>query len=313
MNAGVVLLNLLVYPGFIFAAVVGLLFLWLVRKLLARFQWRVGPPIYQTFADVIKLLSKESVVPENANRFMFVTAPVLALAAVTLAMLLIPVGAKNPALGFLGDVIVLIYLLTIPSVAIIIGGSSSANPFGAIGASREISLTIAYELGLVLSVLTLCVDVNSLLMESVTGFNFLRYPLAAVALFICVVAKLGITPFDIPEAKTEIMAGPYTEYSGRLLGIFKLTHAMLLFALSSLFVSLFFAGPFTGNYVVDVLVHLVKCVLVVVVIAVVAAANPRLRIDQALRFFWGFVFVLALIDFMRALIPVLGWWHEAAL
>ncbi|KYH38462.1 MAG: hypothetical protein AYL30_004630 [Candidatus Hecatellales archaeon B24] len=296
---GFLTLNLLVYPGFIFTSAVGLFLWWELRKLTARFQWRVGPPVYQTFADLLKLLSKESIVPAEANRLLFVSAPIIALSSVCVAALLVPVAGMVP-LNFAGDVIVLIYLLIMPSIMIVLAGSASANPFGAIGSSREMNLAIAYELAVVVCLLTLCLDAGSLHISNIVGFNFVRYPLAAVALFLSVMAKLCLNPFEIPEAKTEIMAGPYTEYSGRLLGLFKLTYAMLLFILSSLLVSLFFHGPSTGFYPLDVLVHLAKCMVAVFLMAVVAAVNPRLRIDQALRFFWGFVFTLALFDFVRA-------------
>ena len=304
------LFHLIVYPGLIFAATIGLLLLWFLRKLIARFQWRIGPPIYQCFADFFKLLSKETIVPAAANRIVFILASFVSLSAATVAMLLIPIGNSQPFQGFMGDIIVLIYLLSIPSIAVILGGSSSANPFGAVGASREMVLMIAYEIGLILSVLTLAIDAGSLMVGNIVKYQvsnqiyLIRYPFAAVAFFISIQAKLGITPFDIPDAKTELMAGPYTEYSGRLLALFKLAHAILFFGLMSLMISLFFPGPFTGVYIIDVLIHLVKCSIIVIPISVIAAVNPRLRIDRALRFFWLFVFILAAVDFARALLSV---------
>ena len=306
------LFHLIVFPGLIFAATIGLLLLWLLRKLIARFQWRIGPPIYQCFADFFKLLFKESIVPAAANRIVFILASFVSLSAATVAMLLIPIGNSQPFQGFMGDIIVLIYLLSIPSIAIILGGSSSSNPFGAVGASRKMVLMIAYEIGLILSILTLVIDAGSLMIGDIVKYQvanqiyLIRYPFAAVAFFICVQAKLGITPFDIPDAKTELIAGPYTEYSGRLLALFKLSHAILFFGLMSLMISLFFPGPFTGVYIFDVLIHLLKCSIIVIPISIIAAVNPRLRIDRALRFFWLFVFILAAVDFARALLLVVA-------
>ncbi|MDF2956892.1 MAG: Formate hydrogenlyase subunit HyfC [Candidatus Alkanophagales archaeon MCA70_species_1] len=303
VDAALAVFGLLVYPGLIFTAVVGLLLVWEKRKLTARLQARIGPPIYQCFVDFFKLLWKETLIPEEANRSLFILSPILALTAVTLIMLFIPIAGK-PFLGFVGDLIVVLYLLTIPPFAAAIGGSSSANPFGGVGASREISLLFAYELPLVLAALTVALDAGTLkLAEIVTAQQNLlyiaKYPLAAIAFFFCIMAKLSWIPFDIPEAKTEIMAGLFTEYSGVLLGIFKLAYAMLAFALPSLFIALFLPVT-TGIYGVDVIIHLVLCVVIIGLMSVVATVVPRYRIDQAVSFFIKVAAVLAALDFLRA-------------
>jgi len=302
-DAVLAVFELLVYPGLIFTAVVGLLLVWEKRKLMARLQARIGPPIYQSFVDFFKLLWKETLIPEDANRSLFILSPIFALTAVTLVMLFLPIAGK-PSLGFVGDLIVVLYLLTIPPFAAAVGGSSSANPFGGVGASREISLLFAYELPLVLAALTVVLDAGTLkLAEIVTAQQGLlyiaKYPLAAIAFFFCIMAKLSWIPFDIPEAKTEIMAGLFTEYSGVLLGIFKLTYAMLAFALPSLFIALFLPVT-TGIYGVDILIHLVLCVVIVALMSVVATVVPRYRIDQAVSFFIKVAAVLAALDFLRA-------------
>lgn len=303
VDAALAVFGLLVYPGLIFTAVVGLLLVWEKRKLTARLQARIGPPIYQCFVDFFKLLWKETLIPEEANRSLFILSPILALTAVTLIMLFIPIAGK-PFLGFVGDLIVVLYLLTIPPFAAAVGGSSSANPFGGVGASREISLLFAYELPLVLAALTVALDAGTLkLAEIVTAQQNLlyiaKYPLAAIAFFFCIMAKLSWIPFDIPEAKTEIMAGLFTEYSGVLLGIFKLAYAMLAFALPSLFIALFLPVT-TGIYGVDVIIHLVLCVVIIGLMSVVATVVPRYRIDQAVSFFIKVAAVLAALDFLRA-------------
>lgn len=297
-----ILFYLIAYPGILFTSILGLFLLWVSRKLIARFQWRIGPPFYQCFADFFKLLFKETVVPERANRFAFLSAPLLSFAAVTIAMLLIPIGSTWSFLGFMGDNIVLVYLLVIPELAMIIGGSSSGNPFGAIGSGRGANLLFAYELVVVLSVLTPCVDAGSLMLSEVAKqFYLFKYPLAAIAFFFSMQAKLCMVPFDIPEAKTEIMAGPYTEYSGAPLGFFKLVHGMLLVALPSFMIALFFPGPFTGLYLLDVLIHVLKCTILVVLASILVVLNPRMRIDQSLKFF-GFLAILASVDFGRAIL-----------
>ncbi|MHC1580050.1 MAG: respiratory chain complex I subunit 1 family protein [Candidatus Alkanophagales archaeon] len=303
-DAALAAFGLLVYPGLIFTAVVGLLLVWEKRKLTARLQARIGPPVYQCFVDFFKLLWKETLIPEEANRSLFVLSPILALTAVTLVMLFIPIAGK-PFLGFVGDLIVVLYLLTIPPFAAAVGGSSSANPFGGVGASREISLLFAYELPLVLAALTVALDAGTLrLAEIVTAqqqslLYIAKYPLAAIAFFFCIMAKLSWIPFDIPEAKTEIMAGLFTEYSGVLLGIFKLAYSMMAFALPSLFIALFLPVT-TGVYGVDLIIHLALCAVIVALMSVVATVVPRYRIDQAVGFFIKVAAVLAALDFLRA-------------
>lgn len=289
--------ELVVYPGLLFSVVAGLLFVWLMRKSIARLQSRIGPSIYQPFADVLKLLSKEDIAPARA-RLMFNLAPIISLSAAIAAMLLIPVGC-TPAFDFVGNVVVLISLLAIPNIATM---AESHNP---LSARKEVGLTAAYEVGFVIAILTLCIDAGSLRIADLTRPYLMKYPFAAIVFLVCAHAKLGLTPFDIHEAKTEIIAGPYTEYSGRKLAMFKLTHAVLLLALSSLFVALFIPGPFTGIPPLDALIHLLKSALIVVLLSVIAASNPRVRIDQALKFFWTFVVILAAIDFVRAVVGVI--------
>ncbi len=293
--------KVLVFPGFFFAAVMGLLYLWLHRKLLARFQWRVGPPVYQTFADFVKLFFKETIIPAGCNKLAFVSAPLLALASLIAASVLIPIGGRG-ALEFTADLIVLLYLLTLPAVALLIGGASSGNPFGGVGAGRKATLLLSYELGLVVSLLSLAFGAGSLRIGDLMRFSERVGPLlclpGAIAFLLCMQAKLGLLPFDIPEAKTEIMAGVYTEYSGVLLGLLKLSKAMLLFLLPSFLVSLFFPGPVTGVYLFDTLLHLAKVAVIVLVVSIIVAVNPRLRIDQALRFFWVYVLGLSALSFI---------------
>jgi formate hydrogenlyase subunit 4 len=299
-----ILPKVLVFPGFLFTAVMGLLYLWFHRKLLARFQWRVGPPVYQTFADFIKLFFKETIIPAGCNRFVFISAPLLALASLIVASAIVPTAGVQP-LGFTADLIVLVYLLTLPAAAMLIGGASSGNPFGGVGAGRKATLLISYELGMIVSLLSLAFGAGSLRLGEIMRFSERIGPLlclpGAIAFLLCIQAKLGFIPFDIPEAKTEIMAGIYTEYSGVLLGLFKLSKAMLLFLLPSLMVSLFFPGPVTGVYLLDLFIHLAKVAVVVLIISVLVAANPRLRIDQALKFYWVYVLGLSALSFVLIL------------
>ena len=140
---------ILVFPGFVFTLAIGLLASWLVRKVSALVQWRVGPPVYQPAVDVMKLMGKEILIPQDAQRAVFVTAPLVGLSGVLLlSTMLWLVGVQ---VRFVGDIIVAIYLMVLPSLALILGGSASGSPHAAVGAGREMKLVLGYELPLVLA------------------------------------------------------------------------------------------------------------------------------------------------------------------
>jgi len=298
-----------VFPGFLFTAVVGLLASWVDRKITARIQWRVGPPWYQNFVDFFKLLGKETIVPRGARRTGFLFAPFIGLIGVTLVSLILWQMNLDPDRSFMGDVIVLIYLSILPSLAIIIGGSSSANPLGAMGASREMKLILADELPFIMAIFTPLVKISSIKIGSIITYQLnhgmmfthhLSSVIALVVAFLCMQAKLTFAPFDIPEAEQEIMAGPYIEYSGPPLAIFKLTRAMMLFAMPVFLISIFLGGmQFNGWAIIW---SIVKYLVILILIILVKNTNPRLRIDQALKFFWLRMFPLSCIGFVLALV-----------
>ncbi|HVN67778.1 MAG TPA: complex I subunit 1 family protein [Candidatus Sulfotelmatobacter sp.] len=294
-----ILFDYLIFPGFLFTAVVGLLATWVDRKVTARVQYRVGPPWFQPFADITKLLGKETIVPEGAVKYVFLGAPLAGLAAVTLIAAIL---FRNQP--FVGDLIVVFYLLTLPSLALIVGGSASRNPLSALGASREMKLVLAYELPFILALATVILKARSIMLGDIVAYQTLVGPLifslsgllAFIAALTVAQAKLGAVPFDIAEAEQELAAGPLLEYSGAPLALFRLTRAMLYLVLPVLLIVLFLGG-------IDAWAPL-KYLLVLIVIILVKNTNPRLRIDHALRLFWGPVTALAVIGFVLALF---GW------
>jgi NADH-quinone oxidoreductase subunit H len=305
------LIYFLIAPGLAFTAVIGLLSTWVDRKLSARLQWRKGPPWFQPFADIIKLMGKEVMVPEGGAKEVFLSAPLVALAAVTLVSTMLWMFNLNPQVGFVGDLIVVLYLLTIPSLALIVGGSSSRNPLSALGASREMKLILAYELPFLLATFTVIMKAGTLVMGNIVGYqaghgmimNSASGFIALLVTILVVQAKLGYPPFDIAEAEQEIMAGPLLEYSGAPLGIFRLSKAMLLFVLPVFVITLYLGGinlsSWTGG-----LWLLLKYLILLLVVILIKNTNPRLRIDQAVRFFWGPVMGAAIVGIILALI---GW------
>jgi NADH-quinone oxidoreductase subunit H len=158
------LFNYFVFPGLLFSVTMGLLAGWVDRKVTARIQWRVGPPWYQNFVDIIKLFGKETIVP-GAGKITFLLSPYLGFLSLLLAATILGQALVSPGEGFSADLIVVLYLLTIPAISLIIGASSSRNPLASIGASREIKLLLGYELPFILSVVTVIIksQVNLLL------------------------------------------------------------------------------------------------------------------------------------------------------
>jgi NADH-quinone oxidoreductase subunit H len=293
----------LVFPGALFAVALGLALSWAERKVSALVQWRKGPPPGQPLWDVMKLLGKEVVVPEPSWAAGYIGLPFVALAAATLAATLTWHAALGLPGGALGDLVVVLYLLSIPSLAAILGGAASGSPLGAVGASRDMKLVLSYELPLVIALLVAVfqrrtvdgqeVAAATLSLEGLVRFqdlagDVLLRPSGVLALLVALVcchAKLGWVPFDQAEADTEIAEGALIEYSGPPLAMFKLVHAVLLATLPVLLVTVFWGGfertpgglaAFGG-----------KVLLVVVIFVLVKNTNPRVRIDQAMRFLWG--------------------------
>ena len=307
----------IILMGFIVAPNVGLLFTWIHRKLGARMQWRIGPPFYQPWADVIKLLSKETIVPATAHRATFILAPPLAVSSAILAFLIMPFIVSSP-FGFVGDVIVVLYLMTMPAIAAMIGGSASGNPYAAVGVQREMTLIFSYELPFIMAALVPILKTGSLRFTDIVAYQLTHGPflfsvsgfLAFVVSIMVMQAKLALPPFDIPEAKTEIVAGPYTEYSGASLALFKLTHAVMLFVVPCFIADMFLGGLVIRSLsdpvmlVTDVILIIVKLLVLVIIAAFIRFYNPRIRPDQAFGMFWKTVTIIAVIAVILSFIPL---------
>lgn len=312
-SVGEAILNLIFFPGFVFTAVVGLLVSWIDRKISARIQWRKGPPWYQPFADIIKLLGKEIILPGGRKRSVFLLAPLLALAGVTLVSTIVWKANLSSSLleeGFVGDLIVVLYLLTLPSLAIIIGGSASGNPYASVGASREIKLLLGYELPFLLAILTLVVktgggiEFSRILAFQQEGRPLVGYFSGVIAFIVAIIssqAKLGLVPFDIAEAETEINSGPMIEYSGAPLAVFRISKAMLLFVLPVFLVTVFWGGMVFDAWNTAIY-SVIKYLVILIIMILIKNTNPRLRIDQALKFLWGPLTGLALVGLVLSIL-----------
>ncbi|MGC9314359.1 MAG: respiratory chain complex I subunit 1 family protein [bacterium] len=300
-----VVFNYLVFPGFLFATVAGLLTWWLDRKVTARVHYRVGPPWYQTFADVMKLMGKEVLLPENAKRTGFLLAPIVALASAAMVSTMIGMFNWNWDIGFSGDLIVFWYILAIPSIMLIVGSAAAGTPLSSVGSSREMKLLLAYEVPFIIILTMIIFRAQTLSLGGIIQYQAAHGPiigslsgiLGFIVVLLCVQAKMGFVPFDAPEAETELGGGILYDYSGAALGAFKLAKAMLFYTLPIFMITIFWGGVQIGNGL-GILWAVLKYLLIVVLITLIRNTNPRLRIDQAVKFFWGKLTVLAIIAFV---------------
>jgi NADH-quinone oxidoreductase subunit H len=298
MTYGNILIQFLVFPGIVFTAVVGLVTSWIDRKVTARVQMRVGPPFLQPFYDIAKYMIKETTVPEGAPAWLFLSAPLIGFAAVGVASTILWGSMLSPTQTFVGDLIVLLYLLAMPALSVILGSFASRNPLASLGGSREMKLLMGYELPFVLAAFVPVIHVHSVrLGDIVLGPPAALLPsgiLALIVAIICMQAKLTLVPFDAPEAETELTGGAYIEYSGPPLGMFKLTRAMMLFTMPVFLVVLFCGGIRVDAGWLPVVLGVLKYVGLIVVIVLVRNTAPRVRTDQAVKFFWGPMTIAAL-------------------
>jgi len=295
--------------GFLLTAIIGLLASWIDRKVTAKVQYRVGPPLLQPLIDIVKLLGKETLIPAGSSKITFLMAPVIGLASVILVSTLLWINNIYPAKSFLGDLIVVLYLLVIPSISIIMGGFASRNPLASLGASREMKLVLGYELPFILAVLVSVIKsgytfrLGEILTFQAQNGAFVRSwsgTLALIVAIICMQAKLALVPFDIPEAETEIVGGPLIEYSGSGLAIYRLMKNMLMFTVPFFIIIVFIGGLRLDG--IHLLYSVLKYIGLVALMTVIRNTNPRVRIDQAIKFFWGPMTIIAIIAIILALL-----------
>ncbi|MBO5491128.1 MAG: NADH-quinone oxidoreductase subunit H [Desulfovibrio sp.] len=298
------ILHMCVFPGGAFALLVAMFFKGLDRRVEARLQRRVGPPLTQPWIDIAKLLTKETLIPKTACRPAFLLAPVFGFTSMAVCAAFIPVPGVFDGLFNMGDLLVIFYLLPIPAMAIMLGGSASSSPFGAVGFSREMLMMLAYETPLLMILLAVAMLtgkamnggdwgaefslLNIVALQQQTGsfgYNPAMIP-ALLAYLIFLPGTMGVPPFDIPEAETEIIEGPLLEYGGPLLAMFQITAALKTFVVLGLGVALFFPGTISDIWVVNLVWFLLKCLaLMLLSLTLVKSAMGRFRIDQAFRFY----------------------------
>ncbi len=282
--------------------VVGLVYEWVDRKLVARFQNRVGPRWFQPLADVVKLLAKEEIIPQGVHRGLFIGLPIVALAAALSAGLYTPLFGFTPAYDFNGDLVVTLYLLSMLTLCIGLAGANTNNRFSLVGATRALTQLFSYEAPFLLALLGPALVARS---WNITVINlyahqntwmvvtqFVGFLVALVGLM----GKLELPPFDAPEAETEIVSGALTEYSGRGLALFRLGKNV------ELVVGLTLVAAFYLGGLANPLEFILKTLGLLLLMAALQSMFARLRIDQTVGLWWRLGAIIALLQILAIII-----------
>ena len=293
------------------------IYVWTDRRLLARFQTRLGPNrvgpfgLLQPIADIIKLLSKEDIVPRVADKIVFLIAPIIFLVPVILTMAVVPFSRGT----FLADLnIAVLYFVAlggIGTLAIFMAGWSSGNRYALFGAMRAVAILLSYEIPILIALVGVVLLAGSMSMVKIADSQkyivyLLVQPIGAFVFFLGSLAEVNRAPFDVVEAESEIIAGYHIEYSGIKFALFQAAEFGAVLVTSAIIVNLFLGGwygPFLSSQL-GALWFLMKVVVVVFIFEWIRATVPRLRVDQIMSFAWKCLFPLSLINLLMTTLEV---------
>ncbi len=278
-----------------------LAFIWLERKLVARLQDRTGPNrvgpygLFQPIADTLKLLTKEVITPDGADKPVYNLAPVLVVFGPLMGLGVLPLGVHLIGADLNIGIFFVMALGSVSEIAVLMAGWSSNNKYALLGAFRAVAQLISYEVPMVLAVLAVVLMAGSMSMQSIVkAQNPLMYlivmPTAFVVYFLSANAEMARTPFDLLEAESELIAGYHIEYSGMKFALFYLAEYINLFLLGGVATTLFlggWGGPFVDKVpLLGTFYFLVKDLLMVAFWMWIRGTFPRFRIDHMLSFAW---------------------------
>jgi NADH-quinone oxidoreductase subunit H len=305
--------RVLIFPGFTFLFFFTMFCDWIERKIEARMQNRMGPTftgpagILQPFADVVKLLTKEDIIPRGARKTVFRLAPILSFSIIVFALSFLPIdgSAVIPNSSFAGDLIFVMALITIANFFLFLSGWASANPYGDIGATRVLTQFLGYDIPLILLAIAPAFLAGSLTISTIAASQTLPFillaPWAFVLFVITLQAELEKDPFDIPHAESEVVGGLETEFCGGKLAFLRLTRDTQIVFGAALVVELFLGGPngpvfFGPPAFWYFLWFVLKLLAVVVITEYVTCLFARLRIDQVLKVNWRVLLPLSVLS-----------------
>jgi NADH-quinone oxidoreductase subunit H len=297
MNGLWAIAALVAFPGGLSLLAGGLVYEWVDRKLLALLQNRVGPRWFQPLADTVKLLAKEEIIPDKANKVLYIGLPIVALAGGLTAALYVPLAGIKPIYSFPGDLIVTLYLLSLLTLCIGLAGTNTLDRFSMIGATRTLTQVFSYEAPFLLALLGPAVAAGSWQISTIATYAeshwlILIQPVGFIVALIGLMGKLEMPPFDAPEAHTEISAGALTEYSGRGLAFFHLGKAVELVVGLTLVAAIYLGG------VSNPLWFLAKTLALLLALVGIQSLFTRLRIDQTVGLWWRYGTILVLVQWL---------------
>jgi len=294
--------------AFVFVVFNALILTWAERKVAGHMQLRIGPKevgpygLIQPLADALKLLGKEIITPRNVDKPLFYLGPILIFIPVLVAFVVIPFDSFLQVKDINVGILVVLAFSSFTVLAILMAGWGSNNKYSLIGAIRSIAQSVAYEIPLLLSLLAVVMMAGSLSLKEVVeaqkGVWFvLLQPVAFVIYFISSVAETNRTPFDLPEAESELVAGYHTEYSGMMFALFFLAEYTNMFIVSAITVT-FFLGGYQGPFLPGIVWFLLKSYLLVFVMMWFRWTFPRVRFDQLLNISWKVLIPLAFLNLL---------------
>jgi len=293
---------------------------WLERKVVGRIQNRLGPNrvgkfgLLQPIADGIKMLTKEDIVPKNADKIVHLLAPILIIAPALLLFAVIPFGKNMTAIDLNIGLIFFLAVSSITTIPIFMASWGSRNKYSLLGGMRSVAQMISYEIPMVLSVVPVILTVGSLSTVAIVdaqsawgGFKwFLFTPwglVSFVVFFLCSVAECNRSPFDLPEAESEIIAGFHTEYSGMKFALFYMAEFMNTFTLSALTVTLFLGG-WQGPFLPSWIWFFLKTFVIIFIMVWFRGTLPRVRVDQLMGLAWKVLLPVTLVN-----VIISGFWY----
>ncbi len=302
-----------------FSQLNALFLVWLERKVAGHIQLRPGPMevgphgLLQTIADGLKLVGKELILPAKADHKLFFLAPVMVFMPVLVGFLVLPFGPTLVIRNMNVGLLLIFAFSTITVLAILAGGWASNNKYALLGAVRSVAQNVAYEIPLLLAVMSVVLMTNSFnlstIVEAQNRFWFILFqPIAGLIYLISATAETNRAPFDIPEAESELVAGFHTEYGGMGFGLFFLAEYTNMFLVSAVATTLFFGG-WNGPFGISlglpgVVWFLVKTYILIFVIMWVRWTFPRVRFDQLMNFSWKIMIPIALANLVATAVVI---------
>lgn len=280
--------------------------IYMERKIGGRMQSRYGPTevgpfgLLQLIADSLKLLTKQDILPEHVDKFLFRIAPILVMIPTFTAISLIPFSDTLQFADFDVALLLIFALASLTSMSLLMAGYGSNNKFSLLGGIRSAAQNLSYEIVLILSTLGVVALTGSLSLREIVVsqaplWNIFRQPLAFIVFFIAATAELNRTPFDIPEAESELVAGYITEYSGMRFALFFLAEYANMFLISSI-ITVLFLGGWYGPVLPGVVWFGLKTLFVTFVFIWMRWTFPRFRVDQFMGFGWKVLIPLSMVN-----------------